>query len=198
MAEERTGIRRARDERGMGRSAPAGLGGGSLTALQRFADDVDRMFEEMGFPRAWALPAILSSSADASRERPAWMPPIDVIQKEDQLVIKADLPGMTRDDLSIEVSGDTLTIQGERKSDREEQRNGVYRQERTYGRFCRTILLPEGAITDQCQATFSDGVLEITLPVPPESTRHRRIEIGDARPAGETRRARPADTSQPR
>ena len=71
-----------------------------------------------------------------------------------------------------------ITIQGERRREHEDERAGVYRSERSYGSFQRAIALPEGAITDQAKATFRDGVLEITMPAPPDQvTRGRRLEI---------------------
>jgi HSP20 family protein len=76
------------------------------------------------------------------------------------------------------VTDDSITISGERRQEQEGERGGVYRSERSYGSFCRTIPLPEGAMTDQAKATFTDGVLEITMPAPPEQvTRGRRLEI---------------------
>ena len=79
--------------------------------------------------------------------------------------------------------GEALTIQGERRREQEEERGGVYRSERSYGSFKRVIALPEGAITDQAKATFRDGVLEITMPAPPEHvTRGRRLEITEGAP----------------
>jgi HSP20 family protein len=158
----------------MARPRGSGFGGSPFTALQRFADDVDRMFEGFGMGRG------LSPWRANERGGPLWAPAIDVVQKDDQLVIKADVPGMKKDDLSIEVTDDAITIQGERKSDREEERGGVYRRERRYGSFCRVIPLPEGAITEQAKASFRDGVLELTVPVPPSTTKGRKLEITEA------------------
>ena len=73
-----------------------------------------------------------------------------------------------------------VTIEGERRREHEEEKGGVYRCERSYGHFSRMIALPEGAITDQAKATFKDGVLEITMPAPPEAaTRGRKLEIAE-------------------
>ena len=82
----------------------------------------------------------------------------------------------------MDVTDDTVTIQGERQQEEETEHGGVYRSERRYGSFYRTIPLPEGAITDQAKASFTNGVLEITIPAPPEPvTRGRRLEIKDAK-----------------
>jgi HSP20 family protein len=162
-----------RPERGLARPFTFGVGGGPFTALQRFAEDVDRIFEEFGMPRS------LSPWSGAG-QRGWWAPAIDVVQEGDQLVIRADVPGMKKEDLSLEVSEDAITIQGERRAEREDDRGGVYRSERSYGSFCRVVPLPEGAMTDQAKASFRDGVLEITVPVPPGSPKGRKLEISEA------------------
>ena len=86
---------------------------------------------------------------------------------------------MKRDEVSVDITDDAVTIQGERKREKEEEREGYYRSERSYGSFCRVVPLPEGAITEQAKATFKDGVLEIAMPAPPTSTKGRRLEIAE-------------------
>jgi HSP20 family protein len=140
--------------------------------MQRFADEVDRMFEDFGFGRRFGL----SSHASPTGMSGVWAPEIEVFQKGDQLTIRADLPGLKKDEVSVDIADSALTIHGERKREHEEEREGVYRSERSYGSFYRTIPLPEGAITEQAKAQFRDGVLEITLPTPPAS-KGRRLEI---------------------
>jgi HSP20 family protein len=105
-----------------------------------------------------------------------WAPEVEVFQKNNELTIKADLPGLRKDEVSVELTDDAVTIQGERKREHEEEREGVYSSERSYGSFYRVIPLPEGAITEQANANFRDGVLEITMPAPPAS-KGRRLEI---------------------
>lgn len=141
--------------------------------LDRFADEVDRMFDDFGLGRRWrGSPAI----ADIR----AWSPEVEVLQRANELVVRADLPGMSKDDIKVDVTDDAITIQGERRHEHEEEREGFYRTERSYGSFYRTIPLPEGAMSDQAKASFKDGVLEITLPAPPEQvTRGRRLEISE-------------------
>ena len=139
--------------------------------LERFADEMDRMFGEFGLGRGWAWPSSVAGGV-------TWSPQIDVSQKNNELVVRADLPGLTKDDVKVDITDDTITIQGERRKEHEEERGGVYRAERSYGSFYRTIPLPDGTITDQAKASFKDGVLEITMPAPPEQvTRGRRLEI---------------------
>ncbi len=106
----------------------------------------------------------------------AWTPAVEVFQRNNELTIKADLPGLKREEVSVDLTEDTVTIQGERKREQQEEREGYYRSERSYGGFCRVVRLPEGAISDRAKATFRDGVLEITMPAPPAS-RGRRLEI---------------------
>jgi HSP20 family protein len=148
---------------------------GPFGAMQRFADEMDRLFDSFGLGRQWgAMPSFGSSGA--------WAPNVDVYQKDDQFIVNADLPGLKKDDVSVEIADDAVTIQGERKAAQEDQREGYYRSERSYGSFCRVIPLPQGAITEQAKAEFRDGVLHFTVPVPPASTRGRRLEISESKP----------------
>jgi HSP20 family protein len=137
------------------------------------ADEVDRMFDDFAFGRRWSL-----GRRESGGE--TWAPDVEVFQKNNELTIRADLPGLKRDEVTVEVSDQTVTIQGERKREVQEEHEGIYRSERSYGSFWRVIPLPEGAITEQAKANFRDGVLEITMPVPPPSTsKGRRIEIAE-------------------
>lgn len=174
MPERQTAMTPAREERGLARRTPFGWGGGPFRALERFADEMDRMFDDVGLGRRWRT-APLGRGAGTE----LWAPDIDVYQKNDQLVIKADLPGLSKDEVSVDITDDAVTIQGERKVEREEEREGYYRSERSYGSFCRVIPLPEGAITEQAKADFRNGVLEVTMPAPPAATKGRRLEIAE-------------------
>lgn len=174
MAERHTAITPTREERSVGFNKPRGWSGGPFRTMQRMADEMDRMFDEIGFGR-WMRPTWQGAGAGL------WAPDIDVFQKNNELTIRADLPGMTRDEVSVEISDDAVTIQGERKRESEQEREGYYRSERSYGSFSRVVPLPEGAIAEQAKAIFRDGVLEITMPAPPAS-KGRRLEItGNAR-----------------
>jgi HSP20 family protein len=108
------------------------------------------------------------------------MPQIEVFERENQFVIGADLPGVKKDDLNIEVTNDMLTISGERRDERDENREGYRHSERRYGRFYRSIPLPEGVTADNVQANYQHGVLEITMPKPQREQRGRRIEIQES------------------
>jgi HSP20 family protein len=148
--------------------------------LERFADEIDRVFDDFGFGRSWLAPRWgrnwMRTPLRATIE--TWAPDVEVYQQNNDLVVRADLPGLKKDDISIDVTDNDITISGERRQEQETEREGLYRSERSYGSFCRTIPLPEGTMTDQAKATFKDGVLEVRMPAPPEQvTRGRRLEI---------------------
>jgi HSP20 family protein len=88
-------------------------------------------------------------------------------QHGDELLVRVDLPGLDKNDVKVNVAEDAITIHGERHRAQEEERDGVYRSERSYGAFYRTIALPAGTMTDQAKASFKNGVLEIRMPAAP-------------------------------
>jgi HSP20 family protein len=142
--------------------------------LERFADELDSVFDNFGLGRSWLAPRNRTAQGGLDM----WAPQLEVSQQNNELIVRADLPGMKKDDISIDVTDNEITISGERRKEEETERGGVYRSERSYGSFSRTVRLPEGAIADQAKATFKDGVLEIRMPAPPEQvTRGRRLEI---------------------
>jgi HSP20 family protein len=107
-----------------------------------------------------------------------WAPQVEVFERGNNLVVRADLPGLSRENVDVELDDDALIIRGERRSDVEDDEEGFYRSERSYGSFYRAIPLPEGIDASACNATFRDGVLEVTLPKPPQqSSRTRRIDV---------------------
>ena len=177
MASKEHAITRPRQETRLDRPRTSGSSGNPFSTLQRLADEMDHLFGDFGFGPHRAISPFWRSSGFGS-----WAPEVEVYQKNDQLFIKADLPGLEKDDVSVDVMENSVTIQGERKSEREEEHEGLFRSERSYGSFRRVIPLPEGTLTDQAKATFRNGVLEITMPAPPAST-GRRLEI-----AGESRK----------
>jgi HSP20 family protein len=106
-----------------------------------------------------------------------WMPQIEVTKANGDFMIKTDLPGLTKDDVKIELTDEVLTISGERKEEKEEKEKDFYRSERCYGRFFRQIPLPEGAKADKANATFTNGVLEVKIPVAKMESSARKLEI---------------------
>jgi HSP20 family protein len=180
MAEKQTDIAR-REERGLARE-PFTSRGEPFRMLERFADEMDHLFDDFGLGRGWFTPRLGSGWPRPLLSRTeGWLPDIEMLQRNNQLVIRADLPGLAKDDIKVDITEDAVTIQGERKREYEEEKAGVYRSERSYGSFSRVVALPQGAITDQAKAHFKDGVLEITMPAPPETvTRGRKLEITEA------------------
>ena len=146
------------------------------------ARELERLLDDLWQGHNWLTPrASRSVFGMPSSSGLAWMPDVEVFHRDTELVVRADLPGLTKNDVKIDVTDDRLTIQGERRQEHEDEQQGYYRSERTYGSFYRQIVLPPGAMTDQAKASFKDGVLEIAMPAPPESARRgRRLEIADA------------------
>jgi HSP20 family protein len=142
------------------------------------------------FQRDWPMQMQRDSWPSRSfgqRTAGLWAPQIETFQRDDQFIVRADLPGLNKDDVNIEMTDDALTIQGERRDEHTEDREGYYRSERSYGSFYRTVPLPEGAIAESAKANFSNGVLEITVQAPPrEVSQRRRIEISGANESGRT------------
>ena len=106
-----------------------------------------------------------------------WMPPVDVWETEDQLVLSFDLPGIPEDKIAVELEDNVLTVSGERERTTERSSERFYRFERRYGTFSRSVTLPQGVREDAIEAAYTDGVLEIHVPKP-EEQKPRRIEIG--------------------
>lgn len=122
-------------------------------------------------------PSTSSWVEDASHvETGQWIPAVDIEENEGSLVIRADLPGMDKDAISISVKDDMLSLTGERKSEVEEKSERFSRTERVYGRFSRRFSLPDFADTNAIEASMKKGVLEITIPKKPEAG-SRLIEV---------------------
>jgi HSP20 family protein len=142
----------------------------SLFALSPF-ELMRRMSEEMM--------GVLGGGRGATvRDQGIWAPRIEAFQDGNEFVVRAELPGLSANDVAVNVGDDALTIHGERRQEHQEQRGGMVVSEISYGEFNRVIPLPEGVIADSAAATFRDGVLEIRMPAPPaEVSRGRRLEI---------------------
>jgi HSP20 family protein len=106
-----------------------------------------------------------------------WVPAMDLVETADHFVLRADLPGMTEDNVSIEVEDNVLTISGERKVEHEDTEEGYYRVERASGSFARSLTLPEGIDPEAVEASFDKGVLEVRIPRP-EERKPRKVSIG--------------------
>jgi HSP20 family protein len=136
--------------------------------LDTLQGDVNRLFDSFFGRRDGA------AAANGSRR---WIPAMDLVETEDQLVLRADLPGVDRDDVDIEVKDGVLTVSGERRAEHEEKREGFHRVERSFGRFSRSLELPQGVEAESVRANFERGVLEVRMPKP-EERKPTRIEIG--------------------
>jgi len=133
-------------------------------ALSPF-EEMERLFEGY-FPRGWSRPF--------HWERPSWgelaapfegkMPRVDIVDHDDELVVKAELPGVDKKDLDISMTENTVTIKGSTSREEKEEKGDYYRSEMSRGSYSRTLALPSDVEADKAKAKFKDGVLELTLP----------------------------------
>jgi len=144
-----------------------------FTLMRRLTEDMDRMFSGYG-----------GTTHEAGGQ---WMPAVDVREQDGNLIVNAELPGLDKDDVKVELNDEGLVIRGERKREWEEEKGGIHRSERSYGSFYRLIPLPEHVKADQAKAEFRNGVLEVRVPIPEASRRSRQIPIeagGERKPVG--------------
>jgi HSP20 family protein len=188
-ASQQTGMARK------GQFEPATLSSSPFAFMRRFSEDMDRLFDDFGFGSSWLGPSFgrdfFPRSLGEFRQS-LWSPQIETFEREGQLVIRADLPGLKKDDVNVEMTDDAITISGERRDENEERREGYYRSERSYGSFFRSIPLPEGVNAEDANATFNNGVLEITMQAPQLQSRGRRLEIKEGAPSDEQARGKAA------
>lgn len=105
-----------------------------------------------------------------------WAPSVDLVRRDDALVLRADIPGIKPEDVKIEVEDDVLTVSGEHREEKEEKKEQYVRRERRYGSFSRSMAMPRGVKPDDIQATTEDGVLEVTIPLPKAEAK-QKVEI---------------------
>jgi HSP20 family protein len=139
--------------------------------MRRFSEQMDQVFEDFGLSEA-------SRSQGGGSQLATWMPSIEVFQRDGNLVARAELPGVNKDDVRVEVTDEGLVIQGERREEHERRGEGFYRTEISYGQFYRLVPLPEDIDMEQVRAEFNNGVLEVTIPVSQAQQRRREIPIG--------------------
>ena len=137
-------------------------------------DSMNKLFDGIFGSRTGAAPRPLSR----------WIPAMDLVEGGNDIVLRADLPGMGEDDVAIEIKDNVLTISGERRSEHEEKGETFYRAERAFGSFSRSLTLPDGVDPDAVRATFANGVLEVRVPKPEQRKPHR-VAIGVADVEGE-------------
>src|SRR5437773_10797250 len=171
-----------REERG---ELGARLAATPFSFMRRFAEEMDNLFEDFDFRRDWLAP-VFGNELGAG----IWSPQVEMLQHNGELIVRADLPGLTKDDVKVEVADNAITIEGERKGEKEEKGEGFYRSERSYGKFYRRLPVPEGAHAGDATATFNNGVLEITMPAPKHlGQKVRRLEISEGRHTQAKRKA---------
>ncbi|HLH43975.1 MAG TPA: Hsp20/alpha crystallin family protein [Bryobacteraceae bacterium] len=139
------------------------FGGDPFSWMRRLHEEMDRSFAR-----------VFGREGDGGM---MWTPAIEVAEREGKFQVRAELPGLKPEDMKVEITDESVIIQGERKHEREETKGGVYRSERRYGQFYREIPLPEGAKTDQAKALFHDGVLEVSMPAAEQASKRRAIPI---------------------
>jgi HSP20 family protein len=136
-----------------------------FTMMRRLTEEMDRAFtSNFGLTRGLG-------------ESGMWSPPIEVRERDGNLEIIAELPGMTKDDIKVEFTGEGIVIEGEKRREQESEEGGVHRSERSYGHFYRLIPLAEGAEPDKAKAEFKDGVLQVRVPIAERRERVKQIPI---------------------
>jgi HSP20 family protein len=134
--------------------------------MRRLSEEMDRAFgSTFGLARSMGQTGI-------------WSPAIEVRERDNTLEITAELPGLTKDDVKLQVTHEQIVIEGEKKREEEKKEEGYHRTERVYGRFYRAIPLPDGADPEKAKAEFKDGVLRATIPIMENKRQSRRIPIG--------------------
>ena len=148
---------------------------GPFSMMRRLSEDIDRMFENFGMGRGFFPTDFWQGGREAMMA--AWSPRIEMSEEDGKVRISADLPGVRREDLDVEVTDDAVTIEGERRHERTKEERGYYQSERSYGSFYRSIPLPEGVEPESATAEFKDGVLQIEIPAPERKSRTHKLEI---------------------
>jgi HSP20 family protein len=153
---------------------PPGLPRDPFTMLRRMASELDRVFDEASWPSLRWPSFVRQPDSPAG----SWAPRVDVFERDNRLVTKIDLPGVKKEDVKVEVADRHLAISGERKSDTHETTENFYRSECEYGSFYRLVPLPEGVKLEDVKATFENGVLQVSVPLPAKAeAKPRQIEI---------------------
>jgi HSP20 family protein len=136
-----------------------------IRELDSLQGDMNRLFDQFFDVRA----------GNAASRR--WVPAMDLVETDDHLVLRGDLPGLTEDDVDIEIKDNVLTVSGERTAQHEDNAEGYHRVERSFGSFSRSLTLPHGVEPEKVEAKFENGVLEVEIPKPAEA-KSTRVQIG--------------------
>jgi len=187
---ERNLARSGQAEGGRGEIEPRGAYGlrnergvTPFSFIGRMMQDMDRLLMGGVFGEEEVRPGALLGTPSA-----LFTPQIEMFEREGSLVVRADLPGLDRDDVKVDLDEGVLTIQGERRSQQEEDRDGWYHSERSYGSFSRSIRLPRGIDASSCDALFENGVLEIKMKMSKSSGKRVEIRGGAGQPTQQAER----------
>jgi len=168
-------------------TVPVKTNGRPFGFMRRFAEEMDRLFEDFGLETGWLMPSWFTQGRERMRREvgfvPAeWSPRVDVLEREGQWVVHAELPGLSKEEVKVELTRDLLTIQGERKEEKKEEHRGYHYRECRYGSFYRAIPLPEGVDTTKATADYNKGMLEVVMPyVTRPEPKVRRLEVRDVK-----------------
>jgi len=158
-----------------------------VAELNTIQNEMNRLFNTF-----FDQPAPTSRGGASGRR---WMPAMDLLETGDHYLLRADLPGLSDDDVNLQLQDNVLTISGERRPEHDEDEEGYYRLERAFGSFARSLTLPDGVDPDGVQAHFDRGVLEIRIPKP-EQRKPRQVQITlGTRPTGDTKTIESTDTT---
>jgi HSP20 family protein len=169
---------------------------------QAMSSEMDRLFDTFGGASESGRALSTGGSGrrlqqQSGRGQSYWAPQMEVFQRGQEMVVRADLPGISPDDVQIDVEDGVLTISGERRNKNEDQQEGFYRSERSYGAFSRSIALPEGVDENQVNARYEHGVLEVTVPMPQQQRqRGRRVQIQSGAGSGSSQSSRQSSGQQ--
>jgi HSP20 family protein len=173
-----TGERGGSMQRGQGGDLGHPRGGvlSPFALMRRMMEDMDRMFADFGGGG--------SSERGLGGLSRGFHPEVEVFQREGKLVVRADLPGMSQDDVHVSLDEDGLLLKGERRHEEEREEGGTFHSERSYGSFQRRIPLPRGVDPSTCDASFDHGVLEVTLKLPEQGRKRIEVRSGKTQEGG--------------
>jgi HSP20 family protein len=149
--------------------SPTFEGAFGFPLFQRLSRELDDLFDTFAVERQFTGPV-----------NTMWTPDVEVFTKNNEVVVRADVPGLKKEDITIELTDEAIVLKGERKQEKEEKRDGYYQTERFYGSFYRALPLPEGVKIENAKAVVHDGVLEITVPMEKVEAKTRKLEVTEA------------------
>jgi HSP20 family protein len=156
--------------------------------LSAFWGNMDRIARGFGLPAPFPFRSGFGGSSPnqdmssgSTNAPPTWAPPLEVLTRDGDFVVRAEIPGIDKEHVHVEIDEGRAVISGEREDEHEDEGEGFYRSERSYGRFSRVVALPEGANAEQAKAMSADGVLEIVIPMANSAPQAHRLEIHEGR-----------------